>query len=270
MRHTELDMWADWMRAGGYTEKTIRTRVSQVETLARYAHLRDPAGVATADLIGWLGGCATAWTRHTYWASARAWCKWLVEMGVREDDPSHKLPRPKAPQGMPRPVSWAVIEKLLANPPSVRTYAYVALAAYGGLRAAEIAQVRGEDFDVGRGWFYVDGKGGQRAAVPLHPVLARLCQGMPAHGCWFGGADHGHVRAKSVSNTVNAALRRVGAEGTCHGLRHAYATQLLASCHNVRLVQLAMRHRSLASTQVYAGVSDEDLAAAVHSLPWVA
>lgn len=265
MRTYDLDRWAQWMRACGCTRKTVSIRLGQVRTLCRSVGLDDPAKVTTSQLVEWLARCENGWTRQTYWASAHAWCRWLMEMGIRVDDPLARIPRPRAPQAVPRPVGWDVVNKVLADPPSVRAYAYVVLAAFAGLRAHEIAKVCGADVDEA-GWLYVEGKGGQRAAVPLHPMVRRLAFGMDPVEYWFPGTDHGHVNAKAVSRTLSRAL---GRSGTGHMLRHTFGTAVMQSTHDLRVTQELMRHRAAKSTAIYTQVTDRDKVAAIRSLPWV-
>lgn len=66
--------------------------------------------------------------------------------------------------------------------------------------------------------------------------------------------------------TTRQAARRfaaTGAPGSLHGLRHDFATRLLAKTGDVALVQAALRHRSIASTMVYARVGTERVRAAI-------
>jgi len=46
--------------------------------------------------------------------------------------------------------------------------------------------------------------------------------------------------------------------GSIHRCRHTYATRLLRAGTNIRIVQKLMRHSSLASTQVYTDVSEDE------------
>lgn len=270
MHDDGLTAWAQWMRAFGRTERTIITRVSQVARMCRVTGLNDPTDVCATHIIAWLAQCSNPWTRYTYASSVWAWCTWLVETGRRVENPTVKLPKPRSPRGVPRPVRWSVIDQVLANPPSVRAYVYVALAAYAGLRVHEIAKVRGEDADVESGWLFVEGKGGVLAAVPMHPVIANLAVGMPAAGWWFPGVDAGHVHAHNVSLTVSKALHRHGSDGTAHRLRHSFGTEVLRSSRDLRVTQELLRHQSPATTAVYTQVSDVDKVTAVNGLGQVA
>lgn len=270
MRHDDLTAWIEWQRAGGRSERTIRNRTGQVRIMCRVAGVEDPATVSSRDIIRWLAQCSDPSTRYTYYATMRAWCRWLIEQGLREDDPIPRVPTPKCPRGMPRPVAWSVIEKVLANPTSVRAYSFTVLASYAGLRCCEIAQVQGSDIDLERGWVFTSGKANQQAAVPLHPMVRRLAHGMESDAWWFPSPrGSGHVSAKAVSRTVSAAFRAVGSSASAHNCRHAYATQILHNCHDVRITQAALRHRALSSTAVYTAISNDELQAAVNALPWV-
>lgn len=263
-----LVMWADFMRANGARPATVETRVRAVDALVSFAELKDPTAATTTDLIAWLGACKTAWTRWTYWSSAHAWHAWLIDMGLRADDPMAKLHRPRKPSSSPRPAPTWAIHAVLEHPPSRRAYAYVVLAAYAGLRVSEIAKVRGEDVD--GGLLYVDGKGGQRASVPVHDTLARLAHGQPARGYWFPGTSDGHVHSPVVGQCVARAMRAAGADVTAHQLRHWFGTMILRTSHDLRVTQELMRHRSPASTAVYTQVASEDKRRAIARLTWAA
>jgi site-specific recombinase XerD len=105
--------------------------------------------------------------------------------------------------------------------------------------------------------------------VPLHPAVQAEAAGYPARGWWFPSpADRTRpMSGNSVSATVSATMRRAGIHGTAHSLRHWYGTTMLRGGANIRVVQENMRHVSLASTQIYTKVDDQERAAAVVLLP---
>jgi integrase len=98
-----------------------------------------------------------------------------------------------------------------------RVFAYLTLAAYGGLRAMEVAAVRGED--VGEKYIVINGKGNTLAMVPTHAKVLALCASHPRQGWWFPGVDHGHVNSQTVSQVTAAHLRKVGVEASVHRAR---------------------------------------------------
>lgn len=87
-----LQSWAKWMQAAGNSQKTIDTRTSAIRSLLTHAGRTDPVSITTMELVEWLADCRSRWTRTTYSKSARAWHRWLVEQGLRDDDPTARLP----------------------------------------------------------------------------------------------------------------------------------------------------------------------------------
>jgi integrase/recombinase XerD len=295
---TDLDRWEAWMRAAGRSPQTIKTRLSGIETLCRHAGVNLPEQLTPDHITAWLGDCEAPWTRCTYWMTVRCWVGWALAEGVICSDPTARLAKPRTPKCVPRPVSDAVIRALLngqeegrlsrspekkspgplvaghaesasfATSTIPRTRAYVALAALAGLRVSEIAKVRGEDIDPA-GWLYVDGKGGTRCAIPLHPELAAIAATMPPVDWWFPH-NGSHVSGEWVSTCIRRALRAVGSNATAHQLRHSFATAVLRSSHDLRVTQELLRHSSPASTAIYTQVADVDKVDAIRALGWSA
>lgn len=260
-----LAEWADWYRAGGAADQTVHTRLTNVELLAAHAGV-DPAAVTSRQIVQWLAACRKQWTRTTYATSARMWFRWLVEQGYRDDNPMDKVPRPRQPKGVPRPVSSEALADALAGAPR-KARAYIVLAAYAGLRVHEVAKVRGEDF--ADGWLYVTGKGDKAAALPVHPILEQLRRGWPERGYWFPSvrAAGQPVQPTTVSSTIVRAFEKAGhPDVTAHQLRHWFGTWLLRKSKDVRTVQELMRHANIASTQIYTEVSSDAKIDAVRRL----
>lgn len=264
--------WQQWLRASGAQPTTIQTRVRAVQALMAHSGSTDPMTLTAVQVTAWLADCRAQWTRKTYWHSAQSWFGWLVEQDLRADNPMVRIPRPKAPRNLPRPVSDAVVEAMLTNPISGRCLEYTTLAVLAGLRAHEVAKVHGTDVDIASGLLFVLGKGQQAAFLPLHPRIAMLARGKPADDYWFPSTrPEGHVRATSVSATLKRGLAAAGAHNaTPHQLRHSYGTAVLRQSRDLRVTQELLRHRSAASTQVYTQVATADKVAAIGHLPWTA
>jgi integrase/recombinase XerD len=280
------------MRAAGRSPRTIKTRIGGMETLCRHAGVTAVTAVTAEHVTAWLGDCDKPWTRATYWVTVKCWVSWALAEGIICADPTARVAKPRTPKCVPRPVSDAVIRALLNGeskvPPALaaggtapngrsrrgnettiqRTRAFVALAALAGLRVHEIAKVRGEDVDPA-GWLYVDGKGGTRAAIPLHPELATIAATMPPVDWWFPH-NGSHVSGEGVSTCIRRALRAVGSTATAHQLRHSFGTAVLRSSHDLRVTQELLRHSSPASTAIYTQVADLDKVDAIRALGWSA
>lgn len=267
-----LTAWATWMRAQGMSPKTATHRARLVRRLATTIGTC-PSRVTREQIINFLGHeHLSPGSRQTYYSGLAAWCEYLRLEGLRDDDPMLGLRAPRAPRWEPRPVERAHVAALSVLPMRARTRVMVMLAAYMGLRRAEIARTRGEHMDLVGGIATVHGKGQVVRRVPIHEQVARAASaaGMPATGWWFptrAGRD-GHVRPGSVGDTITAVMRRAGIlEGSAHSLRHWYATTLVEEGADLRTVQVLMGHSSLATTQVYVRASTALAREAVARLP---
>lgn len=259
--------WQLWMRAANLSARTIEDRLAIVDLFARRQHT-DPIAAELAGLLAFLAGLPSPGTRYTYYVALKAWFRFLVMMDVRPDDPMVKVPRPKAPRGMPRPVSPQSVHACLAIVNRRRTRAMFVLAVAAGLRVHEIAKVRGADVD--DALLHVAGKGGRRRSIPVHPMLAAEAARMPRLGLWFPSYQDSSqpVTPGNVSKVLSGVMSRAGVAGTPHALRHFFATEALRSSGgNLRVVQHLLGHASVATTAVYTDVASDELRAAVMRLP---
>ncbi|MDP7732070.1 MULTISPECIES: tyrosine-type recombinase/integrase [Mycobacterium] len=229
-----------------------------------------PIDIDAHGIVDWMAdhedwSDATACTYTSYLA---AWFKWLQITDRRADNPMVKVGTPRTPDREPRPISDADVVTLLRTRMWSSTRRMIILALLAGLRVHEIAKVRGEDVDLNARLLWVKGKGRKLRSVPLHPALIEMASEMPANGWWFPmrGHEGEHVLSKSVSDIIGRTMRRAGIRGTPHSLRHWYATALLENGIDIRVVQELMRHKSLATTQVYTKVSNERRQEAIATL----
>ena len=196
------------------------------------------------------------WTVATYHNHLTDFCAFLKAAEFIEDNPMELVKKVKRPVKRPRPLTEAEVAKVLSVVEG-DVGDWVRIALLTGLRAFEIAKLRGEDFtDEG---LYVMGKGGVEATLPIHPELAEMQTRFPTRGYWFPGPDDGHVRSRQISLKVGRLFEALGIEGSIHRLRHVYGTRLLRKGANIRVAQRLMRHSSLETTAGYlAVVTDEE------------
>ncbi|WP_267307042.1 tyrosine-type recombinase/integrase [Mycobacterium barrassiae] len=255
-----IDAYEVWMRGRGLAVRTISDTVltlRRLQSASGYPIEATPT-LAVSRFLGaeQLGARA----RYTYFGHLRGFFRWLANEGIGADAMA-TLPRPRMPRCTPRPITTEQLQALLELPLRRKTRAMVLLAALAGLRAHEIAKVRGQDVDPDARTLYVIGKGGHAATIPLHPLLVEVARAMPARGWWFPANSTRpgeHIGSRHVVNTVSDACKRADIPGgTCHRLRHWYGTNLVASGADLRTAQTLLRHENLASTAIYTEVSDE-------------
>jgi len=196
--------------------------------------------------------------------------RWLITYGHRPDDPSVFLIRPRLPVRLPRPLSDTDIARAMAGAdPEMR--AWIALAAFCGLRCIEIAGMTREDvIDFDTPFLRVVGKGGKERIVPLPvAVLAELhTAGMPNHGPMWTRIDGGSgiVTPNRVSQRINDYLHDAGIPGTAHQLRHRFGTKLYNATKDLMLVATAMGHSSTETTKGYVLISPHAAKAGIEQI----
>jgi integrase/recombinase XerD len=204
------------------------------------------------------------WSRATYYAHLKDFCAWLASNHYLPEDPMPQIRPPGRPKSEPRPLSETEVA-LVLEAADGRLRDWLLLALLAGLRVHEIAKLRGEDItDNG---LYVMGKGAKGVTLPVHEDLRALAERYPRRGYWFPSPQGGHLGAETISGAVSRFFDELGIEGSIHRARHTYATRLLRAGNNLRVVQKLMRHANLQTTAGYTAVDEDELAAAIASLP---
>jgi len=272
MSNDILHTFATYQRGKGLADTTVRNRDSILRTLESKSD-RPLLGLDIHNLRAYLGrpGVA-AGTRRTERGAMVALYTFLHEERLRDDNPTVRLAPVTAPKGEPRPFSPEQIDAMLDSGAYRKTRAMILLGYYQGFRVSSIARVHGDDIDMLGGTIRTIGKGSKERTLPLHPMIAELARDMPAQGWWFPArAGHaGHISGASVTNLITLAKKRAGILDpnlTPHSLRHSFGTDLVESGVDIRVVQELMMHESLATTQIYTGVSAHRKREGILTLP---
>lgn len=266
------------MRAAGYSRNTVEDRGK----LLRRLDVDLPLGLAeatTEEIADWMaqvGSDRDPWSQKTlatYYDGIRGFFVYHCDPGkpVGLDwDPSAGLTRPRAPRGVPRPVTDDQLAEALGRAAEPwRTY--VLLAAYGGMRPFEISRqdrrhITEESVTI------INGKGGKSRIVPTFPLVWHAVRDLPP-GLVAQPSSTGRLDADYISSETSRYLReRLKLPGgmTLHRCRHWYATTLLGRGANLRVVQELLGHASPATTAIYTQITDEQRRIAVAALPALA
>jgi len=247
------------LAAAGRPESTIKIRLSQLRRHAVELRLA-PHEVTPEDLEQYLD--RPDWSndyRRTIRAALRGFYSWAHDTGQLPMNPAYRLPVIRPKMGKPRPTSEDALEEALQNA-DPRTRMMIALAAATGARCCEIAVVHTRDLRGHRGDWRLElhGKGNRDRIVPVPDWIAWEVR--DADGYLFPGQIAGHISAAYVSKLISRALRGF----TAHTLRHRFATQTLRHAGgNLIVVQRLLGHASVATTQIYTDVEDDQLRDAV-------
>ena len=246
-----LDAYRRHLTAAGRAPATISLRTRYA---GRYLAANPYPLTATAlDIDTWLAG--HEWSSHTRRlaiATVRDFHAWLHASGIAAANPAAELTAPAEPPPSAHACPDANVDRGLASTTGA-DHLLIRLAADTGLRRAELARIRGADVD--GAWLTVRGKGGRVRRVPLPPDL--VPQLTHTAGWTFPGRFHGHASVDWVHDVIRRATG-----WPPHALRHRYARRAYSATRDVRAVQALLGHASLATTQRYLGIDDDQLNAA--------
>jgi integrase/recombinase XerD len=181
---------------------------------------------------------------------------------------AERIPWPKVPHKQPDILSGSEVAKLLKAVSSL-VPAMALTTAYGaGLRISEACRLRVEDIDGKRKLIHVRlGKGGKDRYVMLGD---RLLEGLREYwvkvkprGWLFPGAKTGRPLSPDAVRKALERARKVAKlkkRVTTHALRHAFATHLLESGTDIRIIQVLLGHASIRTTARYTQVSNKLIA----------
>jgi integrase len=186
-----------------------------------------------------------------------SFCEWAQANAMMDQNPALQLPKVASTSPAPRPAPDEVWRDLLAAaPPRERLMAR--LAGEAGLRRAEVACAHRDDLLLDHGgWaLIVHGKGRKQRVVPVTDSLAAAIHAHRERGYLFPGGVDGHISAGYVGTLVSKLMPP---GWTMHKLRHRFATRGYAGTGNLRAVQEALGHASVATTQRYTAVSSREV-----------
>jgi integrase/recombinase XerC len=215
-------------------------------------------------------------TLHRKMAAVSEFGKWGVRNRLWAANPVTTMPRIKRPKTLPRPFTDAEVERLLQLdlPPMERIIR--ALLFGTGLRATPLCGIRVGDVSENPPRLRVLVKGAKPQAIALHPELRDLLVSYMLTGTDLKGQTYLFRQRNGKPLTrreLEAMTHRWGeAAGVAvclpHRFRHTFATGLLRSGVDVRVIQEAMGHEDIKSTVIYTEVTDAALDAAMLRLPW--
>lgn len=268
-----IDAWLVALRAAKRAPSTITARRQVLEQLSRETSA-EPGQLTTEDLVEWMG--LEVWDEQLgrlrpRWSTERqravraalvGFYRWAHGTARVDVDAAAALPTVRPADGVPRPAPLEVYLAAL-DAADERETLMLELACEHGLRRAEVAVVHSRDVidDLVGQSLIVHGKGNRQRSIPIEPRLAGKLRA--AGGYVFPGRIDGHLSPRWVGRRVSLLL---GGDTTMHQLRHLFATVMLRRGANIVVVQRSMGHQSLATTQRYLYVQDDELRAAMRGV----
>jgi len=184
--------------------------------------------------------------------------KFYYEKVLNKDRELYEIQRPKKAKQLPGILSMEEVYNLINQPKNIKHKAILYTIYSAGLRNSELLNLRIKDIHSKDGYIFIKGGKGKK---DRHTILSdsllktlRKYVHIEKPSYWlFEGQSGGKYSAKSVQNIYRKAQQISGASpwSTPHTLRHSFATHLLESGINLRIIQKLLGHSSSKTTEIY-------------------
>lgn len=189
-------------------------------------------------------------------------------MKIKHDLDQYRGPKPMASDPHPLPEGIAGVFKMIEHAESTELEGLIALCGLCGLRIGEALTVRATMIETSTRTLRVIGKGSKERRIPINKYAWEYLEtlfirsNLRDNQLFFPWPDRVARRMITECGKRAGLSRRVSS----HDLRATFATHVYRQTKDLRSVQHLLGHSSIATTQVYLGVSQADLANAVSSI----
>ncbi|MBI3369048.1 MAG: site-specific tyrosine recombinase XerD [Burkholderiales bacterium] len=235
---------------------------------------------AEADLLAYIAqrhAGTRATTANRRLSVFRRYFRWAVRERLIDADPTLRLSQARQPMRVPKTLSEAQVEALLAVPDvalplGLRDRAMLELMYASGLRVSELVELKTVRVSLADGVLRVVGKGSKERLLPFG---AEACQWIEryladARGAILAGQQSDALFVTGRGGPMTRQMfwklikRHALAAGITqplspHTLRHAFATHLLNHGADLRAVQMLLGHADITTTTIYTHVARERL-----------
>lgn len=218
---------------------------------------------------------ARASTAARLLSSLKRFYRHAVRQNLITADPTLRIEAPKLPRPLPKSLTEADVESLLAAPPvdeprGLRDRAMLEVLYASGLRVSELVTLKTPQISRDMGVVRVLGKGSKERLVPLGEEALNWLErylrdsrpallGQRVSDALFVTARATGMTRQSFWHLIKRYALQAGLHKPIspHTLRHAFATHLLNHGADLRVVQLLLGHSDISTTQIYTHVARE-------------
>lgn len=275
----------------GASANTIDAYRRDLASYSAYLSARDTELVVAeaADVSGWLTAASVAGlgaaSRARGLSAVRQLYKFLLVEGHVAADPTHGHSGPHKQRPLPKTLSVAEVDKLLAvaarrteaddateQVRALRLYCLIEMLYATGMRVSELVSLPRSVLAGDARMLTIKGKGGRERLVPLNAsartALDRYLAATTGEGRiavkWLfpSKSTQGHLTRQRLAQDLKALAEEAGLDPerlSPHVLRHAFASHLLDRGADLRSVQQLLGHADISTTEIYTHVLEERL-----------
>ena len=235
-----------------------------------------------ADLLGYISdrhAHTRATTANRRLTVFKRFFRWALREGLVHEDPTLRLTSARQPLRVPKTLSEAQVDALLAAPDvatplGLRDRSMLEILYASGLRVSELVTLKTVHVGLNEGVLRITGKGAKERLVPFgdqaHDWLRRYLADARGAILKARTSDALFVTVRGAAMTRQmfwqlikryALAAEIHTPLSPHTLRHAFATHLLNHGADLRVVQMLLGHADIGTTTIYTHVARERLKA---------
>ncbi|GLK89072.1 tyrosine recombinase XerD [Pseudomonas turukhanskensis] len=226
------------------------------------------------DHLGWrLQEKYVARSTARFLSAVRGFYRYLLRENLIAVDPTLQVEMPQLGRPLPKSLSEADVEALLAAPETsepigLRDRAMLEVLYACGLRVTELISLTLEQVNLRQGVLRVFGKGSKERLVPMgeeaivwierymREARPQLLEGRPSDVLFPSNRGEQMTRQTFWYRIKHhAKVAGISKALSPHTLRHAFATHLLNHGADLRVVQMLLGHSDLSTTQIYTHIA---------------
>jgi integrase/recombinase XerD len=252
------------LKIRGFSPKTIKAYVKKNQRFLEFTG-KEPNDIVESDVKAYMAHLMDKGQKPASVSLAMSAIRFLQDEMLGKGL-FVKIKTPKAEKKLPTVLSKEEIKRMLNATKNPKHKLLMAFLYSSGLRVSEGVSIKIDDLDLGEMMGIVRaGKGKKDRNIILSELLINdlrtYLSGRSDNNPYVFNIKNRHISIRQAQRVVSEAARKaeIRKRVFCHALRSSFATHLLESGTDIRIIQELLGHSNLATTQRYTKVSREQL-----------
>lgn len=268
VQEKELTRFRNWMRSKRYAENTVRSYGNSLDSFFKFFNTKNIDEIGTDELFIYnteyviKRGISSSFQNQTVSAIKTYYLKMR---GIKLE--FETVERPQKFNRLPRVIAIEKVAEALTGIPNLKHKTALSTIYGLGLRRSELIHLKLEDLDFLRNSIAIKNAKGQKDRdLPMPEKLKLLIQRYlvsynPSYWLIEGKTKGSMYSETSLQNIFKKHFGNHDKKTTftLHSLRHSFATHLMDSGVDLRIIQELLGHKSSKTTEIYTHVSMRNL-----------
>lgn len=250
------------LKLKGYSQQTVKSYLLSTKKFLEYTK-KDPFNLEEQNIKDYFAFLMSEKLAARSIALKKAALKFFFGEVLGKEIVTIKTP--KIPKKLPDILTKEEVKSLIENASTTKSKLIIELFYSSGIRVSELVKLKINDLDLNNkiGWVR-SGKGNKDRMFILSNIVINslndYIKNQEIREFLFPGRN-GALTTRNVQKIIKKTAKKanINKKITPHSLRHGFATHLLESGTDIRIIQVLLGHASLNTTEQYTHVSSTEL-----------